>query len=311
MNKLLKLFSSAAVGVMLSTSAFAAADYAVVLKTLSNPFWVDMKKGIEDQAKASGVSVDIFASPSEGDFQSQLQLFEDLSNKNYKGIAFAPLSSVNLVMPVTRAWKKGIFLVNLDEKIDMDNLKKAGGNVEAFVTTDNVAVGGKAADYIIQRLGAEGGEVAIIEGKAGNASGEARRQGATAAFQKAGAIKLVASQPADWDRIKALDVATNVLQRNPNLKAFYCANDTMAMGVAQAVINAGKTGKVLVVGTDGIPEARKMVAGGQMTATVAQSPADIGATGLRLLVEKAKTDQVIPLDKQPEFKLVDSVLITQ
>jgi D-allose transport system substrate-binding protein len=55
----------------------------------------------------------------------------------------------------------------------MDNLKKAGGNVEGFVTTDNVAVGAKGADFIIEKLGAEGGEVAIIEGKAGNASGEA------------------------------------------------------------------------------------------------------------------------------------------
>lgn len=210
MNKYLKYFSGTLVGLMLSTSAFAAAEYAVVLKTLSNPFWVDMKKGIEDEAKTLGVSVDIFASPSEGDFQSQLQLFEDLSNKNYKGIAFAPLSSVNLVMPVARAWKKGIYLVNLDEKIDMDNLKKAGGNVEGFVTTDNVAVGAKGASFIIDKLGAEGGEVAIIEGKAGNASGEARRNGATEAFKKASQIKLVASQPADWDRIKALDVATNV-----------------------------------------------------------------------------------------------------
>ena len=195
MNKYLKIFSGTLMGVMLSTSAFAAADYAVVLKTLSNPFWVDMKKGIEDEAKTLGVSVDIFASPSEGDFQSQLQLFEDLSNKNYKGIAFAPLSSVNLVMPVAKAWKKGIYLVNLDEKIDMDNLKKAGGNVEAFVTTDNVAVGAKGAAFIIDKLGAEGGEVAIIEGKAGNASGEARRNGATEAFKKASQIKLVASQP--------------------------------------------------------------------------------------------------------------------
>lgn len=181
MNKYLKYFSGTLVGLMLSTSAFAAAEYAVVLKTLSNPFWVDMKKGIEDEAKTLGVSVDIFASPSEGDFQSQLQLFEDLSNKNYKGIAFAPLSSVNLVMPVARAWKKGIYLVNLDEKIDMDNLKKAGGNVEA----------------------------------------------------------------------------------------------------------------------------------GQMTATVAQNPADIGATGLKLMVDAEKSGKVIPLDKAPEFKLVDSILVTQ
>ncbi|HDV1889386.1 TPA: allose ABC transporter, partial [Escherichia coli] len=51
MNKYLKYFSGTLVGLMLSTSAFAAAEYAVVLKTLSNPFWVDMKKGIEDEAK--------------------------------------------------------------------------------------------------------------------------------------------------------------------------------------------------------------------------------------------------------------------
>ncbi|WP_429803838.1 substrate-binding domain-containing protein [Enterobacter hormaechei] len=143
-----------------------------------------------------------------------------------------------------------------------------------------MAVGAKGADFIINKLGAEGGEVAIIEGKAGNASGEARRNGATEAFKKANQIKLVASQPADWDRIKALDVATNVLQRNPNLKAFYCANDTMAMGVAQAVANAGKIGKCWWSAPMVIPEARKMVEAGQMTATVAQNPADIGATGL-------------------------------
>lgn len=311
MNNYLKFFSGIVMGLILSTSSFAAADYAVVLKTLSNPFWLDMKKGIEEEAKRLGVSVDIFASPSEGDVQSQLQLFEDLSNKNYKGIAFAPLSPVNLVIPVARAWQKGIWLVNLDEKIDMDNLKKAGGNLEGFVTTDNVAVGAKGADFITGKLGAEGGEVAIIEGKAGNASGEARRNGAARAFKKARQIKLVASQPGDWDRIKALDVATNILQRNPNLKAFYCANDTMAMGVAQAVANAGKTGKVLVVGTDGIPEARKMVGSGQITATIAQNPAHIGATGLKLMVDAAKSGTVIPLDKAPEFKLVESILVTK
>ncbi|HEY0208533.1 D-allose transporter substrate-binding protein [Acerihabitans sp.] len=311
MNKFIKLVGGAACGLMLSTVAHAAADYAVVLKTLSNPFWVEMKQGIEKKAQDLGVTVDIFASPSEGDFQSQLQLFEDLTNKNYKGIAFAPLSAVNLVIPVAKAYQKGIYLVNLDEKIDLANLAKAKGNVEAFITTDNVAVGAKGARFIIDRLGAEGGEVAIIEGKAGNASGEARRNGATAELKANSHIKLVASQPADWDRIKALDVATNVLQRNPRLKAFYCANDTMAMGVAQAVANAGQTGKILVVGTDGIPEARKMVAQGMMTATVAQNPAEIGANGLTILVNAVKSGKPIALDAQPKIETVDSILVTR
>lgn len=300
----------ALLGLTCSISAYSA-DYAVILKTLSNPYWVEMKDGIENEAKTLGVSVDIFASPSEGDYQSQLQLFEDLINKNYKGIAFAPLSPANLVMPAAKAYRKGIYLVNLDEKIDTDNLHKAKGNVEAFITTDNVAVGRKAAQFIVDTLGAEGGEVAIIEGKAGNASGEARKRGATETFNNNTQIKLVASQPADWDRIKALDVATNLLSRNPNLKALYAANDTMAMGAAQAIINSGKQGKVLVVGMDGIPEAKKMVSEKKLTATIAQDPAKIGSEGLRLLVDAQKQGKQISVTKEPVFKTVDSILITQ
>uniref|UniRef100_UPI00406DA501 MSD3-holo n=2 Tax=synthetic construct TaxID=32630 RepID=UPI00406DA501 len=288
-----------------------AKKYAVVLKTLTDPFWQSMKAGIEAEAKELGVTVDIFAAASEGDAEAQLALFESLSNKNYKGIAFAPLTADNLVEPVASAWKKGTYLVNLDDKIDMKALKAAGGNVEAFVTTDNVAVGAQGAGYIIEKLGAEGGEVAIIEGEAGNAAGEARTKGATDAFDKASNIKLVASQPADWDRAKAKQVATDILAKHPNIKAIYCANDTMALGVAQAVADAGKTGKVLVVGTDGIPEAQQAVKAGKMTATVAQNPAAIGATGLKLMVDAQKKGKVIPLDKKPQYVLVASKLVTK
>ncbi|WKL25617.1 substrate-binding domain-containing protein [Sinorhizobium meliloti] len=183
------------------------------------------------------------------------------------------------MQPAARAYKTGIALVNIDERIDIDGLKQAGGNIEGFVTTDNKAVGKKGADFIIESLGDDGGQVAIIEGKPGVASGEARKAGATEAFKNAANIELVASQPADWDRLKALDVATNILQSSPNLKAFYCANDTMALGVMQAVANAGKAGEVLVVGTDGTPEARDAVEAGRLTATVAQDPVQIGADG--------------------------------
>jgi D-allose transport system substrate-binding protein len=78
----------------------------VLLKTLANPFWQTMKEGVAAEAKKSGVEVDIFASPSESDVQAQLTLFEDLLNKNYKGIAFAPLSPVNLVQVAAKAYKK-------------------------------------------------------------------------------------------------------------------------------------------------------------------------------------------------------------
>jgi len=88
-----------------------------------------MKKGIEAESQKLGVQVDTLSSPSEGDVQAQLTLLEDLVNRNYKGIAFAPISPVNLIQPAAKAYRKGIFLVDLDEKADMKSLHQAGSNV--------------------------------------------------------------------------------------------------------------------------------------------------------------------------------------
>ncbi|MBY5825822.1 D-allose transporter substrate-binding protein [Rhizobium leguminosarum] len=288
-----------------------AADYAVILKTLANPFWQGVQEGVKTKAAELGVEVDVFASPSEDDTQAQLQLFEDVLNRGYKGVVFAPISPVNLVQPAAKAYKGGIPLVNIDEQIDVAGLNQAGANIEAFVTTDNKDVGKKGAQFIIETLGSAGGEVAIVEGKPGVASGEARKAGATEAFTGAAGIKLVASQAADWDRLKALDVAANILQASPDLKAFYCANDTMALGVVQAVQNAGKAGQILVVGTDGAPEARASVAAGRLTATVAQDPQKMGGDGLALVVEAAKSGKLIAVNATAKQVAVDSVLVTK
>jgi len=173
------------------------AEIAIVLKTLSNPYWVSMKNGILAEAKKRGVTVDVLAGNSEDDIQGQQRLTEDVVNKNYKAIGLAPISPVSLIQSIVNANKKGIYVVNVDEKIDTTQLKAAGGSVVAFIATDNLALGKKAGAYIVSKLGAGGGKVAIIEGKAGNASGDARRDGATQAFKAASNVTLVASQPAD------------------------------------------------------------------------------------------------------------------
>ena len=286
------------------------AEVAIILKTLSNPFWVSMKEGIEKEAEKQGIKVDIFAANSEEDVQEQLKLLENLLGKNYKAIGVAPLSPVNLIPGIVEANKKGIYVVNIDERIDMEQLKTSGGSVLAFVTTDNIKVGAKGAQFIVDKL-VDGGEVAIIEGKAGNASGEFRKQGATEVFKANDKIKLVASQPADWDRSKALDLAANLIQKYPNLKAIYAANDTMALGALQAVMNANKQDKIIVVGTDGAPEALESIKQKGLSATVAQDSANIGTESLKLLIEALKNKPEINSNNTPQEIPVESNLITQ
>lgn len=293
-----------------SEPAEDTAEYAIILKTLSNDFWASMKTGIEEEAAKLGVKVDIYAAQSEDDTEGQVRIFENCLNKGYKAIGVAPLSPVNIVSSVVKANEKGIYVMNIDEKIDMDTLKAQGGSVIAFATTDNVKVGAKGAGYIIDQL-SKTGEVAIIEGKAGNASGEDRRNGARAAFEAESGIKVVESQPADWDRQKALDVATTYIQKHPDLKGIYCCNDTMALGALQAVKNANKMGEIIVVGTDGAKEALESIKAGELNATVAQDPALIGATSLKTMIDAVKAGKKIDSTVEPTTIPVDSTLVTE
>ena len=282
------------------------AEYAVILKVLSSQFWQSMRDGIQAKADELGIKVDIYAANTEDDVEGQVTLLENAISKGYKAIGVAPISNVNLNNAIADATEKGIKIVNIDEKVDMEALAELGGACTAYVATDNVGVGRMGAEYLIEQIGGEG-EVAIVEGKAGAVSGENRCDGAKAAFEEAG-LTIVESQPADWDRTKAYDLATNYITAHPDLKAIYCCNDTMAMGVQEAVEASGKD--IKVCGTDGNDDAIQSVADGKLCATVAQDPAAVGAKGLELMVQAVEED--LPMEPGAEVPTtgIDAILIT-
>ncbi len=291
-----------------STSA-AAGDgevkIAIVLKTLTSEFWQNMKTGAEERAAELGVTLDVYASNSEDDVEGQVTLVENAIGQGYDAIGVAPISNVNLNNAIAKATEAGIPVVNIDESVDVEKLTALGGAVQAFVTTDNVEVGTLAGEYIVELVGTAG-EVAIIEGKAGVQSGQDRADGASSAFDAAG-LTVVASQPADWDRTKAYDVATNYLNKYPELKAIYCANDTMAMGALEAVTASGRD--VVVVGTDGNSDAVDSVMAGELSATVKQDSAAVGAKAVDLLVEYAKSGDVIDATAAVSKFTVPAILV--
>ena len=198
---------------------------------------------------------------------------------------------MNLVPAVKKANEMKIPVINVDDKIDEKPLKDVEAKTTAYISTDNVQVGGKAAEYVRTRV-SSGNEVAIIEGMSGVSESIQRRDGFRSKAEARG-LKVVTSQPADWDRIKAWDVATNVMNRFPNLKAIYCCNDTMALRAVQATENAGKLGKVIIAATDGIDEAVESVKAGKLDATIAQDPYEEGATALRTLLSVISFDRMV------------------
>lgn len=245
-----------------------------IMKPESNEYWANEKAGVEAWAAEKGVQVDVQCIDSEENFSGQLEIMENMINMGYDAIVATPLSSNNLVNGVIKASEEGVVVVNNDEGIDLEAVIEGGGNMAGYVATNNIIVGNTAGQFIVDTIGQ--GQVAIISGTDGNVTSNQRTQGAQEIFDQVEGIELVAVQNGDWDRQIALDVATNIMTTYPDLKAFYCANDNMALGVYEAVLNADMQDQVIVVGTDAIAGAKTSVKEGGMAATVGQDNIGLG-----------------------------------
>uniref|UniRef100_A0A7C4VYZ5 Sugar ABC transporter substrate-binding protein n=1 Tax=Desulfatirhabdium butyrativorans TaxID=340467 RepID=A0A7C4VYZ5_9BACT len=260
----------------------------VLVITLANPYWVGMKNAYEAAGKQFGVQVEVMAAPTEGDTKSQLETLQAMVAKNYKALILSPIEPFNLVPGVVAANKKGIKVINLGPPINLESVEKAGGRIDGRITVNFQEQGEKGASYIASRLGSEGGEVAIIQGIPGAGQSEGRTAGARKIFESTPGIKLVSVQPANWDRNTAYNVARNLVQAHPNLKAIFCCNDVMALAAADSLAAAAQRKDRIIVGVDFIPEAKEAIKAGKLDGSIAYS---IPAYGKAAIILALKTIQ--------------------
>jgi ribose transport system substrate-binding protein len=146
--------------------------------------------------------------------------------------------------------------------------------------------------------------VAQIEGQAGSPNARKRMQGFREGVAKYPNLKLVASQPGNWDRLTALNATTNILRAHPDLIGIYANNDTMALGSVEAVRSAGKLKQIAIVGTDGIKAAKQSIANGEMAATVADDLYGEGKISVDLAL------RLLACQPLPKWVVSDQALIT-
>lgn len=255
----------------------ADASIAVVLKTTSNQFWATMQEGVEAAGESAGVDVTVQSGTAEDSVEEQTTLLQTLSGEGHGCFAVAPITGTNLNQVLAGISAAGQHVVNLDSPIDAESAEASGIDIATFIASNNNDAGKQAGEFMVEQLGGSG-EVAVVGGIAGDANSEARTSGFIEAAE-AGGLTVVQEVAADWDREKALDAATAILQSNPELGGFYSANDGMALGIVQAKKNAGLE-DVLVIGTDGNSDAIESIADGGLTATVSQYPYAVGELGV-------------------------------
>ena len=255
----------------------------VVIKGLDNPFFAAMELGVEAAAQDRKADLRLRAATGLEDTSGQASKLEALIAQRLSCYVVNPINQSNLVGALSHV-PDGTPIVNIDSPVGADEARALGIDISTYIGTDNEAAGRLAAHTMATLVG-RGARVGVIGGISGDATSAARIDGFRAGAR--GRFEPLQHVSADWDGRQARLAAGVLLRDEPGIAGFFAANDQMALGVARAVADAGRTGKVAVVGVDGIEQALKAVERGVMSATVSQYPYTIGKLGVEACLAAA------------------------
>ena len=249
---------AAALATLLSGAASAGDEtIAVFTKNLTNPYFQAVRVGTETAAKALGVKVIQYIPTKPDSIPEQLSQVEDVIVKKPNAIIFIPVDYKALVPAVEKINAAGIPVTNITDR-------SAGGNFVAFVGADDYSIGLSVADRLLKAMGGKG-NVVILEGVKGSLTSTNRVRGFNDALKKYPDVKLLASQPANFQRLNALQVMENLMQSFPQIDGVLAANDPMGVGAIEALEGANR--KALVVGINGSKEAVELIKSGKLLAS--------------------------------------------
>jgi ribose transport system substrate-binding protein len=272
------------------------------MKSLANEFFKTMADGARAHHEVHASEYDLLATgiKDEQDVAGQIRLVEQMVAEGVNALVIAPADSQALVATCKKAQDAGIVVVNIDNKLDDDVLARRKLSIP-FVGPNNRAGALSVGRYVAGRL-KRGDKVAILEGVPGAYNAVERRIGFERAAEAAGLV-VAASQSAHWETAKANQIAASLLTEIPDLKAFLCANDSMALGAVAAIRAAGREGQVQVAGFDNISAARDLVKSGRMVATADQHGDQLAVFGIEYALEMLKR-RATPASRETPVDLI-------
>lgn len=255
---------------------------ALVMKTLTNPFFVKMEQGARKAEDEFGVGLIVRTGAQETSIAQQIQIVEDLILQDVDAIVIAPGSSVELVGVLKKARDAGIVIVNIDNRLDQAECQRLGLSGVPFISVRNDE-GAYLSAKVIAEAAKKPCEAIIVEGIRDAENAQLRLAGAQKAFGEYPDIRIVASETANWKIDEAYELAKKLFARFPNAKLAFCANDMMALGVVQFLKEANRK-DVLVAGFDNLDEVGGEIRDGWISATIDQQADLQGYKGVETAV---------------------------
>ena len=244
-----------------------------------------LKEGLDKESNIQYEVVD-----HEANVTKEISQIEDFIAKKMDIICLTPVDAEALVDVVNQANEAGIQVIEFD-------MKTNGGDYIFVGANDNESAE-LQADYLAEVL-PENAKCCILLGILGHSGQILRSEGIKKLYELRPDVEILAEESGEWSTEKGMTITENLLQKYPDLDAIISQNDNMALGAIEAIAGAGKTGDVIVVGVDAIPDAIQAVKDGTMAMTVLNDGQSMGRTMydviLKLIAgEPVEKEYIIP-----------------
>ena len=269
----------------------------LITKTETNPFFVKMKEGAQEAAKAKGAKLLTGAGKADGDNAGQVTAMENMIAAGAKTILITPSDSKAIVPAIQKARAKGVMVIALDSPADPADA------TDALFATDNFKAGVLIGQYAKAATAGKPAKIATLDLFPGHPVGAQRHNGFLQGFglksldaksnELAKPAEVVCMADSFGDQAKGQTAMENCLQKNPDINIVYTINEPAAAGAYNALKKAGKEKSVTIVSVDGGCQGIKDTAAGKIAATSQQYPLKMAAMGVDAGVEYAKSGKKV------------------
>ena len=269
----------------------------LITKTETNPFFIKMKEGAEEEAKKQGVKLLTAAGKADGDNAGQVTALENMVAAGAKTILITPSDSKAIIPSIQKAQAAGVMVIALDSPADPTE------GTDALFATNNYKAGELIGQYAKAAMAGKPVKIATLDLFPGHPVGAQRHNGFLSGFglkafdaksnELSKTAEVVCMADSFGDQAKGQTAMENCLQKNPDINLVYTINEPAAAGAYKALQAAGKEKNVIIVSVDGGCAGVKDVADGKIAATSQQYPLKMASMGVAAGVEFAKTGKKV------------------
>ncbi|WP_417582626.1 sugar ABC transporter substrate-binding protein [Nitrincola sp.] len=268
---------------MASTTPTLAWGY----RTPDNPYWNSIASGGENFAKSVGL--DMTHLIHGGNNEKILADVKALLSKTRGNLALSvdANDSPNARSIVQACAEKGGFVSTIWNKTDDLHPWEFGDNYVCHISWSDYKPAQEVAEILMEAIGGKGGIVGI-GGIASNIPAIERKAGLLKVLENYPEVELLDWQAADWSTTKANNVMATMLTRfGDEIKGIFSSNDSMTLGILEALRAEGLAGQIPIVSFDGAADVVKLIIGGEVLCTVSTNPYWAGGIALSLAYHAA------------------------